>query len=62
MAPPPPRPGGLCLVGSVPVEQTDEWAEGRRCLGLDILTRCRTTIAPTTDPQIGADNLPALTA
>jgi len=43
-------------------EQTDEWAEGRRYLGLDILTRCRMTIITTTEPKIGADNMPALTA
>jgi putative transposase len=50
------------LVGAVLAEQTDEWAEGRRYLGLDVLARCRITIATPTDPQIGADQLPALTA
>ncbi|AQP45894.1 hypothetical protein RPIT_14650 [Tessaracoccus flavus] len=29
------------LVGAVLAEQTDEWAEGRRYLGLDVLARCR---------------------
>ncbi len=27
------------LVGAVLAEQTDEWAEGRRCLGLEVLAR-----------------------
>jgi transposase-like protein len=50
------------LVGAVLAEQTDEWAEGRRYLGLDILARSRMNLAPTTEPEIGADDLPALTA
>ena len=50
------------LVGAVLAEQTDEWAEGRRYLGLDVLARCRVNIVPTLNPEIGADDLPALTA
>ena len=50
------------LVGAVLAEQTDEWAEGRRYLGLEILARCRLNIVPATEPEIGADHLPALTA
>jgi putative transposase len=49
------------LVGAVLAEQTDEWAQGRY-LGLDLLSRCRVNIVPTTEPEIGADNLPALPA
>ncbi|TCW19333.1 mutator family transposase [Dietzia cinnamea] len=36
------------LIGAVLAEQTDEWAEGRRYLGLEVLSRCRLTL--TTDP------------
>jgi putative transposase len=58
----PARDAIVRLVGAVLAEQTDEWAEGRRYLGLDVLARSRINIVPTTDPQIGADDLPALTA
>jgi len=50
------------LVGAVLAEQTDEWAEGRRYLGLEVLARCRVNIVPTNEPEIGANDLPALTA
>ena len=59
----PDRDAIVRLVGAVLAERTDEWAEGRRYLGLDVLTRCRlTTITTTTDPEIGADDMPALSA
>jgi transposase-like protein len=58
----PTREAIIRLVGAVLAEQTDEWAEGRRYLGLDILTRCRLTPIPTTEPEIGADTMPALSA
>src|SRR5699024_12708990 len=39
----PPRNAISRLVGAVLAEQTDEWAEGPRYLGLDVLARCRLT-------------------
>lgn len=50
------------LVGAVLAEQNDEWAEGRRYLGLDILTRCRLTTITNDNPEVGADDMPAHTA
>ena len=38
------------LVGAVLAEQNDEWAEGRRYLGLEVLTRCRLDPTNPTDP------------
>ena len=60
----PSRAAIVRLVGAVLAEQTDEWAEGRRYLGLDVLARCRINLITDTDtdPEIGGDNLPALTA
>ena len=58
----PDRASIIRLVGAVLAEQHDEWAEGRRYLGLDVLARSRITIVPTTEPEVGADELPALTA
>ena len=40
------------LVGAVLAEQTDEWAEGRRYLGLDILTKSRLTLIPDTRTEV----------
>jgi hypothetical protein len=69
----PDRDALIRLVGAVLAEQHDEWTEGRRYLGLDVLARSRVTIAPadadgsdnpTSNPQeVTANNhLPALSA
>ncbi|MBG6240095.1 transposase-like protein [Mycetocola sp. CAN_C7] len=44
------------LVGAVLAEQTDEWAEGRRYLGLDILAKSRLTLVSKTNEEV-ADQL-----
>jgi transposase-like protein len=60
----PGRDSLIRLVGAVLAEQHDEWTEGRRYLGLDVLARSRITIAPArtrteVDP---ASDLQALSA
>ena len=52
------------LVGAVLAEQHDEWAEGRRYLGLEALTRSRVTLLSTaeTTEEAPTDQMPALSA
>lgn len=45
----PDRDSLIRLVGAVLAEQDDEWTEGRRYLGLDLLNRCRLTPMPGRD-------------
>ena len=61
----PGRDSLIRLVGAVLAEQHDEWTEGRRYLGLDVLARSRITLAPSDTPPIEvtpANDLQALSA
>ena len=42
------------LVGAVLAEQHDDWIEGRRYLGLDVLARAQATITTTDRPELEA--------
>ena len=50
------------LIGAVLAEQTDEWAEGRRYLGLDILAKSRLRLLPDTGPEEVTDSILELSA
>ena len=58
----PDRSAIIRLVGAVLAEQHDEWAEGRRYLGLDILTKSRLTKITTDTDESDAMTPAALTA
>ena len=57
----PDRNALIRLVGAVLAEQHDEWTEGRRYLGLDVLNRSQ-TIPTTTDTPQEAPTPNAITA
>jgi putative transposase len=59
----PDRHALIRLVGAVLAEQHDEWTEGRRYLGLDVLAKSRLSLIAT-DPKQNttASDLPALSA
>jgi putative transposase len=48
--------------GTPQAEQHDEWTEGRRYLGLDILARSRITLTPATQEVTPDNDLQALSA
>src|SRR5690242_13632474 len=52
----PDRDALIRLVGAVLAEQHDEWTEGRRYLGLDVLNRSRMTLITDPDSAENADN------
>src|SRR4249919_2141903 len=54
----PDRDALIRLVGAVLAEQHDEWTEGRRYLGLDVLARSRITLTPASTGT-GAEVIPA---
>ena len=55
----PDRDAIIRLVGAVLAEQHDEWAEGRRYLGLDALARARVTLVnDTPDGPNTAEEVP----
>ena len=60
----PGRDSLIRLVGAVLAEQHDEWTEGRRYLGLDVLARSRIALAPaSTSTEVNpASDLQALSA
>jgi len=62
----PDRDSLIRLVGAVLAEQHDEWAEGRRYLGLEVLARSRVTAVPDTttsaEEVTSTDTIPALSA
>jgi putative transposase len=48
----PDRDAAIRLIGAVLAEQHDEWTEGRRYLGLDVLARSRAELTNTEDPEV----------
>ena len=61
----PNRDALIRLVGAVLAEQHDEWIEGRRYLGLEVLKRARLTAVPdpaTAPEEVSTSDIPALSA
>ena len=61
----PNRDALIRLVGAVLAEQHDEWIEGRRYLGLEVLKRAHATTVPdptSTPEEVPTNDIPALSA
>ena len=58
----PDRGSIIRLVGAVLAEQHDEWVEGRRYLGLEILAKSRLTLVPDTAEEATTDTILELSA
>src|SRR3954451_3594286 len=60
----PDRHSAIRLIGAVLAEQHDDWAEGRRYLGLDVLARSRMALITTDETTNDKEDLTpaALTA
>jgi putative transposase len=55
----PDRNAAIRLIGAVLAEQHDDWAEGRRYLGLDVLARSRIALINTDETTEKEDLTPA---
>ena len=58
----PARDALIRLVGAVLAEQHDDWIEGRRYLGLDVLAKSRLALIETTEETTTNTDIPALSA